>query len=37
MKLAKRLDIPVVNYGMLISHLHGVLDRVLEPILKRQG
>lgn len=36
MKLAKRLGIPVVNYGMLISHLHGVLDRVLEPILKKR-
>lgn len=36
MKLAKRLTLPVVNYGMLISHLHDVLDRVLEPILKKQ-
>lgn len=36
MKLAKRLALPVVNYGMLISHLHDVLDRVLEPILKKQ-
>lgn len=36
MKLAKRLALPVVNYGMLISHLHGVLDRVLEPILKKR-
>lgn len=36
MKLAKRLTLPVVNYGMLISHLHGVLDRVLEPILKKK-
>jgi len=35
MKLAKRLEIPVVNYGMLISHLHGVLERVLKPILVR--
>ncbi|MGJ8455174.1 [FeFe] hydrogenase H-cluster maturation GTPase HydF [Pseudothermotoga sp. U03pept] len=36
MKLAKRLEIPVVNYGMLISHLHGVLERVLQPILVRK-
>ncbi|MEN3008320.1 [FeFe] hydrogenase H-cluster maturation GTPase HydF [Pseudothermotoga sp.] len=36
MKLAKRLTLPVVNYGMLISRLHNVLDRVLEPILRKQ-
>ncbi|WP_041081057.1 [FeFe] hydrogenase H-cluster maturation GTPase HydF [Thermotoga profunda] len=34
MTLAKRLKIPVVNYGMLISHLHGVLDRVLKPLIQ---
>lgn len=31
---AKRLKIPVINYGMLISHLHGILNRVIEPLLK---
>ncbi|MEJ5229359.1 MAG: [FeFe] hydrogenase H-cluster maturation GTPase HydF [Pseudothermotoga sp.] len=30
---AKRLGIPVVNYGILISHLHGVLDRVIKPLM----
>jgi [FeFe] hydrogenase H-cluster maturation GTPase HydF len=25
----KRLDIPIFNYGVLISYLHGVLDRVI--------
>jgi [FeFe] hydrogenase H-cluster maturation GTPase HydF len=24
-------EIPITNYGIAISHLHGVLDRVLEP------
>ena len=37
MRMASRLNIPVVNYGMLISYLHGVLDRVLEPILRKRG
>lgn len=34
MNLAHRLGIPVVNYGMLISYLHGVLDRVIQPLKK---
>lgn len=34
MTWAKRLKISVVNYGMLISYLHGVLDRVIQPLLK---
>ncbi len=28
---AKRLGIPIVNYGVIISYLHGILRRVLEP------
>ncbi|PNR95702.1 [FeFe] hydrogenase H-cluster maturation GTPase HydF [Petrotoga sp. 9PWA.NaAc.5.4] len=28
-----RLEIPVVNYGVIISYLHGVLNRTLEPLL----
>lgn len=28
---AKNLGIPIVNYGVVISYLHGVLGRVLEP------
>ncbi|GAB6099655.1 [FeFe] hydrogenase H-cluster maturation GTPase HydF [Halanaerocella petrolearia] len=31
LKKADSLDIPVVNYGMLIAHVHGILDRALEP------
>lgn len=27
---AKELGIPIVNYGVLISYLHGILDRALE-------
>lgn len=28
---ARELGIPIVNYGVLISYLHGILDRALEP------
>lgn len=28
-----RLDIPIVNYGVIISFIHGVLNRTLEPLL----
>jgi [FeFe] hydrogenase H-cluster maturation GTPase HydF len=28
---AKDLGIPITNYGVAISHLHGLLDRVLVP------
>ncbi|MCD6160496.1 MAG: [FeFe] hydrogenase H-cluster maturation GTPase HydF [Kosmotoga sp.] len=28
---AKRRGIPVSNYGVVISYLHGILDRVLNP------
>ncbi len=31
LKEAKRLGVPVVNYGVLISYLHGALKRALEP------
>jgi [FeFe] hydrogenase H-cluster maturation GTPase HydF len=31
MKTAKLLDVPVVDYGVIISYLHGVVPRVLEP------
>ena len=30
-KKADSLGIPIVNYGMLIAHVHGILDRALEP------
>jgi [FeFe] hydrogenase H-cluster maturation GTPase HydF len=33
MQLAERLNIPVVNYGLLISYLHGSLEKAIKPIL----
>lgn len=29
---AKEYNIPIVNYGVLIAYLNGILDRTLEPI-----
>lgn len=37
MNWARRLKIPVVNYGILISHLHGVLERVIEPLMSNSS
>lgn len=31
-RMFKRLGIPMTNYGVVISYMHGVLDRVLEPL-----
>lgn len=31
---AKLMGVPITNYGILISHLHGVLERVLSPFPK---
>ena len=31
---AKDMKVPIVNYGVLIAKINGVLDRALEPILK---
>lgn len=31
---AKDLNVPFVNYGVLIAYLHGILDRALEPFPK---
>lgn len=31
---AKEMKVPIVNYGVLIAKINGVLDRALEPILK---
>lgn len=28
--IAQQADIPIVNYGVAIAHLHGILDRALE-------
>ena len=30
-KHAKLFNIPIVNYGMIISYMHGVIPRVLMP------
>ena len=34
---AKKMGIPIVNYGVLISYLHGILARVLEPFPEAQA
>ncbi len=31
-RMFKRLGIPMTNYGVVISYMHGVLERVLEPL-----
>ncbi|MCR4403312.1 MAG: [FeFe] hydrogenase H-cluster maturation GTPase HydF [Firmicutes bacterium] len=31
--MVKRAGVPVVNYGVLIACLHGILDRALEPFV----
>jgi len=31
LKQALMMDIPIVNYGVLISYLHGAIPRALEP------
>lgn len=30
-KQAKLMDVPIVNYGVLISYMHGAIPRALEP------
>jgi len=30
-KQAKLMNVPIVNYGILISYMHGAIPRVLEP------
>ncbi len=30
-RMAKRLGIPMVNYGVMITYLHGILERCVEP------
>ncbi len=32
MEQALRAGVPITNYGVAISYLHGLLDRVLEPL-----
>ncbi|MGN0673879.1 MAG: [FeFe] hydrogenase H-cluster maturation GTPase HydF [Anaerovoracaceae bacterium] len=31
---AKEVGVPVVNYGIAIAAMHGILDRSLEPVMK---
>ncbi|MGC8819496.1 MAG: [FeFe] hydrogenase H-cluster maturation GTPase HydF [Fervidobacterium sp.] len=31
-RMFKRLGIPMTNYGIVISYMHGVLERVLKPL-----
>lgn len=31
LNLLQQIGVPVVNYGVLIAYLHGILDRVLQP------
>lgn len=32
-RMFKRLGIPMTNYGITISYIHGVLDRVIKPLV----
>ena len=32
-KIAQEQGVPIVNYGMLIAKIHGILDRSLEPFV----
>ena len=29
---AREAEVPIVNYGVLIAYVTGILDRVLQPI-----
>jgi [FeFe] hydrogenase H-cluster maturation GTPase HydF len=33
-RMFKRLGIPMTNYGVIISYLHGVLERAIKPLIK---
>ena len=34
LSVARQQDVPIVNYGVLIAYLHGILDRALAPFPK---
>ena len=36
MRQAKAQQVPIVNYGIAIAHMHGILARSLEPFGARQ-
>ena len=31
MEIAQKADVPMVNYGVAIAHMHGILKKSLEP------
>jgi [FeFe] hydrogenase H-cluster maturation GTPase HydF len=33
---ARSIEAPITNYGVAISHIHGVLERVLEPFVNAE-
>lgn len=33
---ARLANVPIVNYGMLLAHLFGILDRSLRPVIGKQ-
>ncbi|ABR31208.1 ATP-binding protein [Thermosipho melanesiensis] len=33
-RMFKRLNIPMTNYGVVISYLHGVLERAIKPLMR---
>lgn len=35
-KLAKKEQIPITNYGMIIAKIHGILERSLEPFIENK-
>ena len=34
---AQQAGVPIVNYGMAIAHMHGILERSLRPLLEGQS
>jgi [FeFe] hydrogenase H-cluster maturation GTPase HydF len=34
---ARQAGVPIVNYGILIAYLHGILDRAIAPITEKEG
>lgn len=35
LSVAEEAGVPIVNYGVLIAHLHGILGRALAPLARR--
>ena len=34
---ARNANVPIVNYGIAIAHMHGILKRSLEPFRDMEG